>query len=482
MDDIGAGAIDCIIVKDLSRFGRNFVEAGRYIDQIFPSLGIRFIAVNDNVDSARKRSQSDNILLPFMNLVNDAFCRDISIKIRSQFEIKRKKGDFIGSFAVFGYKKDPSDHHKLVIDDFAANVVRDIFKWKIDGESQQHIANKLNERGVLSPSEYKRSCGVPAMGFQSAKPKWTAVAVGRILKNECYIGTLVQGKVTTPNHKVKKTIQKPQEEWIRIEHNHPAIIAENDFTIVNRLALQDTRVAPNESAVYLFAGLLFCSDCGENMVKNSTYKNGKMYVYYVCRANMLTKQCSSHRIPEQLVYDTVLAALQTHISMLLQMEKTLAFIATLPYQQEEVQKVDMQLIKKQEEVERYQQLKLSLYESLNNELLDKAEYLGMKALYDAKLRDARNAIAVLKKDEEQLLQNSSQVTLWIEEFKKYQNIDSLNRRIVVTLIERIIIHEGKRIDIRFQYQDAYDRALHFIENIEKLHPSEAADYMEREAI
>ena len=254
MEDVKSGKINCIIVKDLSRFGRNFVEAGRYIDQIFPEYGVRFIAINDNFDSAKGRSQSDNVLLPFLNLVNDAFCRDISIKVRSQLEVKRKKGDFVGSFAVYGYLKDPDNRHKLIVDEFAANVVRDIFKWKIDGLSQQRIADRLNELGILSPMEYKKNCGMAyRTGFQvSTKAKWTAVAVGRILRNEFYIGTLVQGKRTTPNHKVKKTIEKPNNEWVRIENNHEPIVTIEEFSAVGRLLLQDTRVAPDQNTVSLF--------------------------------------------------------------------------------------------------------------------------------------------------------------------------------------------------------------------------------------
>lgn len=128
-----------MIVKDLSRFGRNFVEAGRYIDQVFPALGVRFIAVNDGFDSINGRTSSDRILIPFKNLINDAYCRDISIKIRSQLETKRKKGDFIGSFAVYGYLKDPHDRHKLAVDEYAAGVVRDIFKWKLEGRASSGL-------------------------------------------------------------------------------------------------------------------------------------------------------------------------------------------------------------------------------------------------------------------------------------------------------------------------------------------------------
>ena len=467
--DIKAGTVNCVIVKDLSRFGRNFVEAGRYIDQIFPEYGVRFIAINDNFDSARGRSQSDNVLLPFLNLVNDAFCRDISIKVRSQLEIKRKKGDFIGSFAVYGYLKDPVDHHKLIVDEFAAAVVRDIFKWKIEGASQQRIADKLNERGVLSPMEYKRYCGMAyRSGFQvNPKSKWTAVAVGRILKNEWYIGTLVQGKRTTPNHKVKKTIEKPREEWVRIENSHAPIVSREDFAIIGRLLSRDSRVAPEQETVSLFSGLIFCADCGQNMVKNGVCQKGKTYSYYMCCTNRTTKKCSSHRIPEQAVQDAVLASLKQHISNILRIEKVLSYIETLPLQRKEIQKLDSQLVRKQEEIGRYQQLKATLYESLTDGILEKSEYLEMKALYDGKLLEAQEAETTLKQEQERILQNRTEESLWIERFKAYQNIDGLDRRIAVTLIDRIEVYEDCRIDIRFQYQYDYDRALEFIQSVGK---------------
>ena len=231
LKDIRSGQIDCVIVKDLSRFARNFVEAGRFLDQEFPLYGVRFIAINDGYDSIQRKGGADDIVLPFKNLVNDAYCRDISVKIRSQLEVKRKKGDFIGSFAVYGYLKDPDDRHKLVIDEYAADVVRDIFKWKLEGLSQQRIAECLDDQGILSPMEYKRYCGMKyKSGFQvNPKAIWTAVAIGRILKNEFYVGTLVQGKRSTPNHKIKKLMQKPENEWVRIEHNHEPIIEREIF-------------------------------------------------------------------------------------------------------------------------------------------------------------------------------------------------------------------------------------------------------------
>ncbi len=481
--DIEAGRIDCVVVKDLSRFGRNFVEAGRYIDQIFPALGIRFIAVNDNYDSINGRTSSDKILIPFKNLINDAYCRDISIKVRSQLDIKRKKGDFIGSFAVYGYWKDPSDRHKLVVDEYAAAVIRDIFRWKLEGASQQRIADRLNGRGELSPMEYKRFCGLQYKSGFHVKPKakWTAVAIGRILRNEFYVGTLVQGRRTTPNHKVKKTIQKPSEEWVRVEDSHPAIVEKGDFLAVGRLLMQDTRVAPKEETVYLFSGLAFCGDCRQNMVRNSVCRNGKTYVYYICGNNRTNKACSSHRISEAALTEAVFLSLKEHIANILDVERVLQYIETLPIHREEVQKADAQLVKKQEEISRYSRLKKTLYESLSDGLIDKEEYLELKSGYDMKIADAKAASEKLKEELEGLLQNRTGTSLWIERFKKYQNITELTRHIAVTLIERILVFEDSRIEIRFRYQYDYERALELIRNTQRLYPGEIKSH-EKEAV
>ena len=158
MKDIRTGVVNCIIVKDLSRFGRDYIECGKYIEKIFPQLGVRFISVNDGFDTASAGS-SDSIVIPFKNLINDCYSRDISIKVRSNLDVKRRQGEFISNFAVYGYAKDPKDKNHLIIDGYAAEVVRDIFKWKLEGLSPDRIADRLNQQGILSPMEYKRARG-----------------------------------------------------------------------------------------------------------------------------------------------------------------------------------------------------------------------------------------------------------------------------------------------------------------------------------
>ena len=222
IQDIENRKINCIIVKDLSRFGRNYIETGRYLERIFPFMGVRFIAINDHYDSAEENDDKGRILIPFNNLINDTYCRDISMRVRSHLDVKRKEGQFIGSFAGYGYQKDPKDKNHLIIDEYAAGIVQEIFKQKLNGMSSQRIASHLNELGVLPPNEYKRANGFNyTCGFQAGlNQKWTVVSVNRILKNESYTGTLIQGKRRKINYKVKKSHDVGSENWIRVEDAH----------------------------------------------------------------------------------------------------------------------------------------------------------------------------------------------------------------------------------------------------------------------
>lgn len=211
MEDIKSGKINCIIVKDLSRLGRNYIEMGKYLEQIFPMMGIRFIAINDNYDNANtESSDSDSIVVPFKNLLNDSYCRDISIKVRSQLDMKRRKGEFIGGYAIYGYCKDKRNKNRLVVDEYAADIVRSIYRRKLEGMSAQAIAEQLNSENVLAPSEYKRLCGLNYhSGFKAGThAKWQAIQVLRILKNEVYTGTMVQGRRQKINYKIVQLSDK----------------------------------------------------------------------------------------------------------------------------------------------------------------------------------------------------------------------------------------------------------------------------------
>ena len=474
LEDIKQGKVDCVVVKDLSRFGRNYIESGRYIEKIFPMLGVRFIAINDNYDSLIGKSQTDEIVIPFKNLINDAYCRDISIKIRSHLDVKRRKGEFIGSFTVYGYRKDEQDHNHIVIDEYASGIVEKIFMWKIEGMSQQGIADRLNNMGILSPAEYKKSCGSNYRAkFQTkSKASWSAVAVTRILTNENYAGTLIQGKYTTPNYKVKKTVVKSEDDWVRIENAFEAIVSREQFAMVQELLKRDTRVAPDKKTVYLFSGIAVCGDCGRQMSRKVSTVAGKKYVYYMCSANKKDGGCSSHRIREDELEKAVVTYLNTYIRELCSIKKLLDCVEKLPLQESNIKRLELRIVQLEDEAQRHEKLKISVYEDLKDNLITKDEYVTLKNEFETRRRDALEAIAQIRSEIDSLAKRNGKHHEWIENFVSKREVETLTRNVVVELIESICVYEDKRLEIKFRYADKYAEALYWISNIDGTHSDE----------
>ena len=457
MEDVKAGRTNCIVVKDLSRFGRNYLDAGEYIEKIFPFLGVRFIAVNDNYDSLGGKKSSDDLIIPFKNLINEAYCRDISVKIRTQLEIKRKKGQYLGSFATYGYLKDEQDKNKLVVDEFAADIVRDMFQWKLEGVSPQDIANTLNRLGVLSPMEYKRSLGMKFTTPFKTNPKavWSAATVIRILKNPVYTGVLIQGKATTPSYKVHKRVTKAESEWCVIVNNHEAIVSQMLFDNVQKVLRLDTRRSPEDEAVTLFSGMVFCGDCGASMVRKTVPAGDKKYVYYVCSANKQDKTtCSPHRIRDNALEEIVLDSLKVHIQDVVDMSDLLAMTDTAPLRTAEAQKIQRQLDKKREEYEKLQKLLMSLYENLVGGILDREEYIRLKESFSSRASEAEKQMDALRDTLTNIREHGTE-NAWMEEFKRHRGITALDRSIVVSLIDKILVHEDNTIEIIYRWQDEF---------------------------
>lgn len=475
LEDIKKGIIDCIIVKDLSRFGRNYIEVGRYLEKLFPMLGVRFIAVNDNYDSLEVDTTHD-IVMPFKNLINDSYCRDLSVKIRSHLAVKRKNGEFIGAFACYGYLKDPENKNHLVIDTYAGPVVQDIFRMKINGYSQYKIADTLNEQGILSPMEYKRSIGVHfETSFKvNTKALWSAKAVSRILTNEVYTGVLVQGKQTTPNHKVKVRQAVEEKDWIRVENAHAPLIDPCLFEIVQMLLERDTRTSPKADSVFPLSGLLYCGDCGQPMVRKTTTYSLKgaadfqpqKYSYFVCQGQSKDKACSWHRIREKELLDTVLLAVNHHVKNVLNTEKALKDIDTAPSVQFLIQKYESHIEKKETELKKAEKLKVGIYEDLKDGLLDKAEYLKLKQEFDSRIENASEAIRSLRQEISALQENHSEHYAWMDYFKEFGELQELTRWAAAITINRILIFEDNRIKIVFNFEDAFMQAQELLKELE----------------
>ncbi len=456
--DIKAGKINCIVVKDLSRFGRDHLEVGEYIEKIFPFLGVRFIAINDHYDSLHRNPESDELIVPFKNLMNEAYCRDISIKTRSHLDIKRRHGDFIGAFPVYGYKKDPEDHNRLLIDEEAAGVVRDIFRWKMDGVSAQDIADRLNATGIPTPMDYKTSQG---MRYQTkfrkkADSGWCAKTVLRILKNPVYIGTLEQGRVTTPTYRVKRQVNRPRSEWAVVENNHEAIIDRMDFQIMQQVLALDTRTSVGGTSVEYFSGLLFCGECGASMVRKTVSSGNKKYVYYVCSAHKQDKTCcSSHRFRDTALNEVVLDSLKQHIRSVIDLSELLEMTDTALLRQASMQRLQKRLDRKRQEIDRAQTLLQSLYENLADGIIDREDYKDLKAKYTRRRKEAEEQAEGIREEMSQELAGSSENRAWMDQFRKHENISELDRSVVVMLIERIMLYQEHRLEIVFRWQNEF---------------------------
>lgn len=480
MEDVKKGVINCIIVKDLSRFGRNYIEVGRYLEKLFPMLGIRFIAVNDNYDSLEADTAHD-IVVPFKNLINDSYCRDLSVKIRSHLAIKRKNGEFIGAFACYGYLKDENNRNQLVVDTYAGQVVKDIFRMKINGMSQYRIADALNEQGILSPMEYKKYLGSHFESSFKVNPKavWTAKAVTRILTNEVYTGVLVQGKQTTPNHKVKVRQEVDETDWIRVENAHESLIDRVLFDIVQNLMGRDTRTSPNETQVFPLSGLVYCGDCGHPMVrkisrytKKEKADTAQTYGYFLCSEKCGKGGCSWHRISENDLMGAVLGAVNLHIQKVLDVQEALKQIENAPSRQLMIQKYLERLSRKEEERKKAERLKIGIYEDLKDDLLDKEEYQKLKAEFDSRIAEAEAAVKELTRQISELEESHSASAPWMNYFQQFGRLEQLTRWAAAIIINKILVYEDNRIKITFNFEADLNRIQEILSAAEE-HKKEA---------
>lgn len=438
--------IDCIIVRDLSRFSRNYIDAGMYLEKIFPSIGIRFIAINDNYDSLNSDKTSDYFILPFKNLINDSYAKDISVKIRSSLDVKRKNGEYVGAFCPYGYKRDEEIRHKLVIDENATPIIKRIFSMFKDGLSLKQIADKLNELGVLSPIDYKNSQGIMLeTSFKSSSlAKWDYNTVKRILTNECYIGNLCQGKCGKVNYKVHAVQAKAKKDWIIIENSHEAIVSNSDFLAVNELLKRDTRLI-NADCENVLSGFVFCGDCGSSMIRKTRTVKGKKYIYYICSANKKNKSCSSHCTAQNIIEKTLLNSLQCLTALLKNEEIKLSNTDFYEFN------IKNQTKKQSEEIAKYKKAKQRLYEDFQKGIIDEDEYFEFKKTYSNIINQKEISLVKLKE------LNNKQVKTWTSSFVKYRNFTALSRRVLMAFVDKILIYENNNHKIIYKFNSVFQR-------------------------
>lgn len=457
MGDIEAGKVNCVIVKDLSRFGRDYIETGRYLEQVFPALGVRFIALTDRYDSFSADAGENDIVLPVKNFINDSYCRDISTKVKSQLAIKRRNGEYLAAFAVYGYQKSPGDKNKLLVDDYAAGIVRRIFAWKIQGEAISAIAKKLNDLHILSPKEYKKSLGLNYRGgfTRGSNSKWSSPTVRRILTNEVYLGHLVQGKTERISYKVKKVMEKPEEEWVRVENTHEAIISADDFAIVQNLLKADGRVRPEKKEINPFMGLLFCGDCKEQMVRRVNRYKETEKIYYICSTKNRGEGCSRHSIEETVLKELTGTAIRHYANDFLEQERLFADAKEREANLQAVISYNKEIARLKKEQDKYYSLCAGLYEDLRMSIITKEEF---ERLHGEFQRKAESLVAAEEKQEQLVREMFKSGVLSagrLASFKESLELKEIDRHTMASLVKRIWIYEGKRVEIEFYFTDQY---------------------------
>jgi hypothetical protein len=447
-------------VKDLSRFGREYIETGRYLRRILPAYGVRFIAINDNIDTLR--DNADDLVVSVKSAINDAYCRDISVKTRSALNAKRDNGDYVGACPIYGYKRSDDNKNLLVPDEYPASIVRDIFYMKLGGMSALKIAEALNHRGVLSPMAYKRDRGLPhpTGGFaDTADAKWSATAIFRILNAETYTGVLIQGRSGTLNYKIKDVVELPKDEWKRTENAHEAIIDPRDFELAQRIMKLDTRSAPGKENVYLFSGVLICGCCGGRMTRKTNRCKGREYFYYYCPTGKKNGCTGTVMLKEEVLAECILESVKAHIDGVVSLESVLAGSDGQKAAQALAFRIRNQIAENEKQLRVIGGFKSSLYENMVSGILSKEDYKGFKAKYHEDENRLREAIAVLETELDEALAGKAERLSWMEHFKRFKSLTAIDRRTVVNLIQSIRIVSKTELEITFNYQAEYEQAL-----------------------
>ncbi len=441
ISDIEAGYLNCVIVKDLSRFGRDYIDVGHYLERWFPDHGVRFIAVNDNIDS--NKGQYD-MLLPVKNIFNEQYARDISQKVRSAMQTKQRQGNFIGAFACYGYQKDPDDHNHLIIDPYAAKIVSRIFTMYEQGVGKIRIAKILNQESIPCPSEYKRLSGEKYHNGQRIQNTtyWTYATIHRILNSQIYIGNMVQGRSPRQTmHGKAKLVDASQ--WFVVPNTHEAIISSDQWERVQNLLQRDTRNLNFKENISPLAGFLRCGDCGRAMSKT----NHKSGISYCCGSYKRygPTVCSPHHISYRELEDILLTDLNTIISNV----GDLKALADETAQKPEKRELHTELERLNGKLELLYRKKKSAYEDYQEGLIDRKDYIRYKEEYDQQETQLNDQIEQLNvPQQEDVLERP-----WVDSLLKHGKLTELDRATIAETIKQILIFADGRVEITYTFSD-----------------------------
>lgn len=453
IEDAKAKRINLILVKDLSRFGRNYIEFGQYTDYLFPSLGCRFIALNNGIDTMSNNGSTD--VMCFLNLFNEFYSRDTSKKVKAVKRACAENGKFMGTYPAYGYKRDPEDKHHLVIDEETAPTVRRIFSMRATGMGFTTIAAQLNEEGIPSPGMlyYQRKGKADP---RNVNHKWAGETVKHLIRNEVYIGNMVQGKTGTLSYKNKKLISKPEDEWIRVEGTHEAIVSQDIWDIVQ--SIDQKRVRKNTASdgiKSIFTGLVYCADCGfkmRNHTEKFTYKDGTpgRYSSFICGnyARSGKSACTIHTIYENVLEQLVLEDIREKARFAAHDPELLAqHILRLKDKEAQSRRVscEQELKAVKARLDELERLMQSLYEDKYSGTVPQSVFQTLMRKYEAERVEKADALPELERKVRAAMENRQDAGRWTEIIRQYTEITKLDESILFALVDRIEVGEAQKV-------------------------------------
>lgn len=449
ISDARNGKFDIVIAKTQSRFTRNMEHMEHYLHDVFPMLGIRFIGIVDNVDTKNKGNKKARQI---NGLINEWYCEDLSENVRAVFKSKMRQGQYIGSSAPYGYIKNPKDNHRLIIDDYAANIVRRIFAMYLEGYSKYRISQILNSEKILIPSKYKSEVlnSTYYNPKSSATSVWTAQTVDSILKNEVYIGAVVQNKQATVSYKSRKKYTVPDSERIKVYNMHEPIINMDTWALTRQALAMRTRETHIEKKIDLFSDKLYCAECGKHLTR--LYNRRREFIGYHCSTykKFGNKGCTNHQCDSNELKQIVLSEIQRVAKEILKPDDVKYLgdsTKNILVNRHEVELKQLQ--KKLESVKNYID---KIYKDYLDDIISRDEYIRYRNNYNSEQTELQTQINVLTahitKDEH----DSASQDSWLERFKNYINIDELDRTVVIELIDRIEISQDGQIHIAFRFK------------------------------
>lgn len=457
LSEIERGEINCVVVRDLSRFSRNHIDTGRYIQKIFPSLGVRFISVLDKMDFLTAPSRNDLLMLGIKSVFNEDYICNLSRNIQRTLRSGYAQGKYLGAYAPYGYVKSPLDKHRLEPDPQTEMVVKRIYRWKLEGMSIAAIAESWDNWGVPCPREYKKLItDAYQTGFQKNETaKWTPVAILRILSNKVYTGRLEQGKSQKLYFKAQRRTKTLQSQWVCTENAHEAIIDISQFEAVQRLLLMDARSSPGEKTVAVLSGFVRCKRCGKNMIQKQNCSKQKKYFYYICNGrNTENIPCPSQRISKPVLEKEVFWQIARRINDVMEIDKKLQRMDTSALHQLKKQ----QLTEEIEILTKELNLRRKCLDGLHDEIIIETHSLSeLEKMQKRYLKECNRLEISIQKVEAnmQVQSDAKELFGWIEQYKPYYNFKEITRPLLAYLVEKITVGQDKKVAVEFIHEREY---------------------------